>query len=108
MSPSRTAVAWRLATSEPAPGSENSWHQISSPRSIGGRYRFFCSSLPHSRMVGPGMPIPMKNTPTGSAYGRASSPKAACSAKVSPWPPYSSGQVMPTNPASYSRAWKAF
>jgi hypothetical protein len=29
-SPSRTARVARLATSEPAPGSEKSWHQISS------------------------------------------------------------------------------
>ena len=36
-SPSRTALVCRLATSEPAPGSEKSWHQISSPRSILGR-----------------------------------------------------------------------
>ena len=32
-SPSRSARICRLATSEPAPGSENSWDQISSPRS---------------------------------------------------------------------------
>lgn len=36
-SPSRTALVCRLATSEPAPGSENSWHQISSPESSLGR-----------------------------------------------------------------------
>jgi len=36
-SPSRTARVARLARSEPASGSENSWHHSSSPRSIGGR-----------------------------------------------------------------------
>ena len=36
-SPSRTALVCKLATSDPAPGSENSWHQISSPLSILGR-----------------------------------------------------------------------
>ena len=36
-SPSRTALVCRLARSEPAPGSLKSWHQISSPASIGGR-----------------------------------------------------------------------
>ena len=36
-SPSRTARVPRLARSEPAPGSLNSWHQISSPASIGKR-----------------------------------------------------------------------
>ena len=35
-SPSRTARVVSPARSEPAPGSEKSWHQISSPRSIGG------------------------------------------------------------------------
>ena len=45
-SPSRTARVARLATSEPAPGSLNSWHQISSPVNRGRRYRFFCSSVP--------------------------------------------------------------
>ena len=36
-SPSRTARVPRLARSLPAPGSLNSWHQISSPASIGER-----------------------------------------------------------------------
>ena len=34
-SPSRTARVLRFARSEPASGSEKSWHHISSPRSIG-------------------------------------------------------------------------
>jgi len=34
-SPSRTARVVSPARSEPAPGSEKSWHQISSPRNIG-------------------------------------------------------------------------
>ena len=36
-SPSRTARVESPARSEPAPGSENSWHQISSPASSGRR-----------------------------------------------------------------------
>ena len=36
-SPSRTALVERLATSEPAPGSLNIWHQISSPVNRGRR-----------------------------------------------------------------------
>ena len=36
-SPSRTARVPRLARSDPAPGSLNSWHQISSPASSGNR-----------------------------------------------------------------------
>src|ERR1700743_2845071 len=40
------------ARSEPAPGSENSWHQIISPRKVGGRKRCFCSSVPHAPIDG--------------------------------------------------------
>ena len=47
-SPSRTAVVDSDATSEPAPGSLNSWHQISSPRSSFVRYRCCCASVPHA------------------------------------------------------------
>ena len=36
-SPSRTALVWMLARSEPAPGSLNSWHQATSPLAIGRR-----------------------------------------------------------------------
>ena len=36
-SPSRTALVDRPARSDPAPGSEKSWHQISSPASRGRR-----------------------------------------------------------------------
>ena len=45
-SPSRTARVARLARSDPAPGSLNSWHQISSPVHSGLSQRFFCSSEP--------------------------------------------------------------
>ena len=43
-SPSRSARVLSDARSEPAPGSLKSWHQISSPRAIGGSRRRFCSS----------------------------------------------------------------
>ena len=49
------------ARSEPAPGSLNSWHHTSSPRSIGGRKRCFCSSVPWAMIVGPAMPMPTAN-----------------------------------------------
>ena len=42
------------ARSEPEPGSLKSWHHDSSPRSIGSRNRFFCSSVPWAISVGPG------------------------------------------------------
>ena len=43
----------RPAKSEPAPGSENSWHHTSSPVNIGRRNRSFTSSLPCVTIVGP-------------------------------------------------------
>ena len=46
------ALVVRLARSEPAPGSENSWHQIISPRKVGGRKRCCCSSVPRRRSTG--------------------------------------------------------
>ena len=48
----RTAFMRSDARSEPAPGSENSWHQIISPRSVGGTNRSICSGVPCSRIVG--------------------------------------------------------
>ena len=46
------ALVVRPARSEPAPGSENSWHQIISPRNVGGRNRCCCSSVPNATMDG--------------------------------------------------------
>ena len=48
------------ARSDPAPGSENSWHQIISPRNVGGRNRCCCSSVPNATidgMIHAAMPI---------------------------------------------------
>ena len=42
----RSAFIDSAARSEPAPGSENSWHQTISPRRVGRRKRSFCSSEP--------------------------------------------------------------
>nr|VTP01292.1 hypothetical protein BIN_B_02846 [Mycobacterium kansasii] len=52
--PPSTRVAFVVspARSEPAPGSENSWHQIMSPRKVGGRKRCFCSSVPNATIDG--------------------------------------------------------
>ena len=47
------------ARSEPAPGSENSWHQNSSPLSSGQSQRSFCSSVPAYMRVGPAHPMPI-------------------------------------------------
>ena len=54
------ALVDRLARSDPAPGSENSWHQIISPRKVGGRNRCCCSSVPNATidgMIHAAMPI---------------------------------------------------
>ena len=57
-SPSRVAVVTAPAASEPPPGSERNWAQTSSPRSIGGMWRRFCSSVPNSsRMAMHGMNV---------------------------------------------------
>ncbi len=48
-SPSRTAVVWAPATSEPPLGSERNCIQISSPFRMAGMWASFCSSLPNSR-----------------------------------------------------------
>ena len=45
-SPSRTAVVWAPATSDPPVGSERSCIQISSPRRMAGMCSRFCSSVP--------------------------------------------------------------
>ena len=58
-SPSRTARVASPATSEPAPGSLNSWHQISWLHASGRRSRCFISSVPHAMTVGPPIPMPM-------------------------------------------------
>ncbi len=52
-SPSSAARVLRPARSEPAFGSENPWHHVSSPERMRGRNRCFCSSVPHFRSVLP-------------------------------------------------------
>ena len=54
-SPSRSAFIASEATSEPAPGSENSWHQMCSLENSG-RSRAVCSSVPWVTTAGAHMP----------------------------------------------------
>ena len=91
-----------LARSDPASGSENSWHHSSSPRSIGRRNRSFCSSVPWRRSVGPTMPMATANAPTDTPKRPCSWLKIADSIGVPPRPPNASGQVMPAQPPSNS------
>jgi hypothetical protein len=91
----RAARVRMPATSEPAPGSENIWHQISSPRSIGRMYRSFCSGVPADSTVGPHMPRPIRNGKTGRSYCSLSWLNTTCSRFDRPCPPYSGGQEIP-------------
>src|SRR5215469_5254061 len=61
-SPSSAALVCTLARSEPAPGSLNPWHQISSPDRMRGRNRCFCSGLPWAISVGPGVLVFKQDT----------------------------------------------
>jgi hypothetical protein len=74
LSPSRTAVVWMLATSEPASGSVMARQAIFSPRIDGTRYRCFCSSVPNRSIGGVAISVwtPMA-IPTPAEPIRASS-----------------------------------
>ena len=72
-SPSRTARVLSDARSEPEPGSLKSWHHDSSPRSIGSRNRFFCSSVPWAMSVGPAMSMPTMKKLACTSKWRSSS-----------------------------------
>ena len=60
------------ARSEPEFGSLKPWHQRIVPFRICGRNSFFCSSVPHCRMVGPTSVSPKKSARSG-ALARANS-----------------------------------
>ena len=99
-SPSRTARVDNDARSEPASGSENSWHQIRSPVRIGRRCSACCSGVPKA-ITAP----PVRTQPTmlrnGGTWARAHSViQAPPWSGDRPWPPCSTGQVMPAKPAS--------
>ena len=51
-SPSRTPRVATAARSDPAPGSEKPWHQITSLRSIGPMISACCSGVPIAMIVG--------------------------------------------------------
>ena len=57
--PSFTARVESPARSEPAPGSENPWHHMSSAVRMRFTNRCFCSSVPCAMIVGPAMPRPI-------------------------------------------------
>ena len=102
-SPSSSAFVLRPARSDPASGSLKPWHQAISPERIFGRKNFFCSSVPHCRMVGPTSVSPKKSARSG-APARANSSFSTTACMVDrPLPPYSVGQVAQIQPPSNKR-----
>ena len=90
----RTALVRAAATSDPPEGSENSWHQISSPRMAGPTKRCLSTSLPALMIVGTHMPRPIWNGLPGVG-NLASSWLNTCACQLAPpTPPHSLGQVM--------------
>src|ERR1700730_1988096 len=92
------ALVLRPARSDPAPGSENSWHQIISPRNVGGRKRCFCSSVPNATIDGTihaAMPIGGRRpSPGGDSWG-----VMVCSPGSRGRPPWGPAQVRLHPPA---------
>ena len=81
--------------SEPAPGSEKPWHQISSVERIFSRWRSFWASVPCAMIVGPAMPSPITPRCGGASARAISSRKIAWWLYGAPAPPYSFGHVSP-------------
>ena len=68
-----------------------------SPARIFGRKNSFCSWVPNCMMVGP--TVLMVSMGTGAPARIDSSKKMNCSMAERPWPPYSVGQPMPSQPS---------
>src|ERR1700722_1479602 len=98
-SPSASARVDSAARSDPAPGSEKPWHQMSSPRRMRGRWKAFCSSLARAISVGPAWLSPTKVESMAGSPARAY--KISCGGVATPRPPYSFGQAMPAQPPSH-------
>ena len=96
------ARVWMAARSEPAAGSEKSWHQTSSALSIGPRWRCFCSSSPCAISVGPSMPTPMTSKMPGTPARPISWLTTTWWSGPRPWPPYSAGHMTAASPPSAS------
>ncbi len=68
-----------------------------SPARILGKKNAFCSSVPKFMMVGP--TVLMVSIGTGAPERIDSSKKMNCSMADRPWPPYSLGQPIPSQPS---------
>ena len=100
-SPSRSARVRSAAKSDPPAGSENSWHQTSSPLANGGRYRALSSSRAQAMSVGAIMPCPIRKKFAGKSYWDSSCRQMTSSIGEAPRPPNSGAQPMQAQPASY-------
>ena len=90
-SPSRTALVFMPAASEPASGSERQYENIASPLASGPRYFFFSSSEPE-RITGSEPSLFTAGIREEEAQTRATSSITITVARASaPAPPYSSG-----------------
>jgi hypothetical protein len=69
-----------------------------SPLMIFGRKKSFCSSVPNRMMVGPTVLIVSMGT--GAPARIDSSKKMNCSRAERPWPPYSFGHPIPSQPSA--------
>src|SRR5580693_4808495 len=101
-SPSRSARVARLARSDPAPGSLNSWHQACSPVSTARTYVRFSSSLPCAMMVGATSSDPRPAGGPGTPAAPNSAIATAARSAGRPWPYQAAGQAGAPQPESAS------
>ena len=94
-SPSRSARVASDARSEPAPGSLNSWHHFSSLRTIGGRKRSRCSSVPCANSAGAA-----RLRPSGLSRPRLNGAQLLLDARARP---RATGRARRTRPATSAR-----
>ena len=97
------ATVWTWARSDPASGSEKSWHHISRPVRIASRCRCCWSMLPYSMSMGPTRSGPTILSWRGTRALAISSAKTACSSAEAPRPPYSFGHDRQAHRPSASR-----
>ena len=98
-SPSSTAVVRTPAASDPAFASVSANAAIV-PSAMRGRYFFFCSSLPQSRIGRVPRAVPKSESAMPAQYFESSSTATTMSIVPPPMPPYASGLKRPKSPAS--------
>ena len=104
VSPLRSARVRSEARSDPAPGSEKPWHQMS-PAGMPGRYRLFCSGVPQlSRVPGRWLSEIMNAGITGAPVRANSSASMIWCARLRSAPPYCLGQCGVPSPTVWRRA----